>query len=313
MTNAICSNDYLVKKLVCQNTKNSSNGELFKKAVADAQKACLEWGQNFEFDITQTRTKFTSCVSWCKTAAMTFKTATGIQRFQDDKNLGCWFNQLFPLGKSRESAQPEQAIEPSACQEVAVDEKYDEDSTHGFDFQSDTQSPCSSNSVPSSDQRVSRKESKNFPPKRKNLAVPVKTCKKKKSDLLAEAVSSFNKMLDSDPTKELLEFFKEENEKSREQELEIFKSQLQSQMQMQMQMLSKIFGNNSYDWTPQNYSQQQSAYPSGRHDYFNGCQSNSRSIDSPNHQQRPQQFEMNMGSPVSESVSASGKTYMNLL
>ena len=133
------------------------------------------------------------------------------------------------------------------------------------------------------------------------------------SDLLAEAVSNFNKMLDSDPTKELLKFFKEENEKSREQELEIFKLQLQSQMQMQMQMLNKIFGSNSYDWTPQNYSQQQSAYPSGRHDYFNGCQSNSRSIDSPNHQQKPQHFEIIVGSPVSESFSASGKTYMDLL
>ena len=58
------------------------------------------------------------------------------------------------------------------------------------------------------------------------------------SDPLVEAVSSFNKMLDSDPTKERLTFFKEENEKSRKQELEIFKLQLQSQLQMQM--LSKI-------------------------------------------------------------------------
>ena len=120
-----CSNDYLVKKLVFQNTKSSSNGELFKKVVADSQKACLERGHNFEFDITQTRTKFKSCVSLCETAAMTAKTATGIQRFQDDKNLGRWFNQLFPLVESRESAQPEQAIEPSAPQEVALDENYD--------------------------------------------------------------------------------------------------------------------------------------------------------------------------------------------
>ena len=123
--NVICSNDYLVKKLVFQNTKSSSNGELFKKVVADSQKACLERGQNFEFDITRTRTKFKSCVSLYETAAMTAKTATGIQLFQDDKNLGRWFNQLFPFVKSRESAQPEQAIEPSAPQEVALDENYD--------------------------------------------------------------------------------------------------------------------------------------------------------------------------------------------
>ena len=45
---------------------------------------------------------------------MTIKCASGIKRFQEDKNLGKWFNQLYPLVKSRESAQPEQAIEPSS-------------------------------------------------------------------------------------------------------------------------------------------------------------------------------------------------------
>ena len=221
MINVICSNDYLARKLVFLNTKNSRNGELFKKVVADSQKACQERGENFEFDITQTRTKFKSCVSLCKTAAMTVKTATGIQRFQDDKNLGHWFNQLFPLVKSRESAQPEQAIETSGSQEVTIKENHDEDPTHGYDFQSDTPSPCSSNSVPSSGQKMPRKEPKDFLQKRKDLVVPLKTCKKKKSDPLAEGVSSFNKMLDSDPTKELLNFFNEENEKSRQQELKI--------------------------------------------------------------------------------------------
>ena len=153
MITVICSNDYLARKLVFQNTKNSRNGELFKKVVADSQKACQERGETFEFHITQTRTKFKSCVSLCKTAAMSVKTSTGIQRFQDDKNLGHWFTQLFPLVKSRESVQPEQAIEPSGSQEVTNEENYDEDPTHGYDFQSDTPSTCSSSSVPSSGQK----------------------------------------------------------------------------------------------------------------------------------------------------------------
>ena len=45
---------------------------------------------------------------------MTIRTASGIKCVQEDKNLGKWFNQLYPLVKSRESAQPEQAIEPSS-------------------------------------------------------------------------------------------------------------------------------------------------------------------------------------------------------
>ena len=316
MINVICSNDNLAKKLIFQNTKNTRNGELFKKVVEDSEKACIERGETFEFDVIQTRTKFKSCVSLCKTAAMTVKTATGIQRFQDDKNLGHWFNQLYPLVKSRESAQPEQAIEPSASQVVAIDENDYGDSTQSFDPQSDTSSPSSSNSIPSFGQTMPREEPRNFSNKRKNLVVPVKTCKRKKGNPLAEAVSSFNKLLDHDPTKELLSFFKEENEKNRQQELKIFKLQLQSQMQMQMQMLNKIFGSNSYDLTHQNYSQQPSSYTNafGRQDSFNGCQSNSGSMDALNHQQGSQQFEMNdMGNPVSESFSTPGKTYMNLI
>ena len=247
---------------------------------------------------------------------MTVKTATGIQRFQDDKNLGQWFNQLYPLVKSRESAQPEQAIEPSASQDVAIDENEDEDSTYGFDLQSETPSPCSSNSVSSDGQTQPKQEpNKVLGKKRKHLFVPVKTCKKKKSDPLAEAVSSFNKLLDSDPTKYFMQFFKEENEKSRQQELELFKLQMQSQMQMQMQMLNKIFSSNSYDHTNQNYIQQPGSmtHAFGRQNPFSGYQPNARNMDSFNHQQGSQQFEMyEMGSQVSDSFSTSGKTYMNL-
>lgn len=314
MINVICSNDNLARKLIFQNTKNTRNGDLFKSVVKDTQKACQERGENFEFDLKQARTKFKSCVSLCKTAAMTVKTATGIQRFQDDKNLGQWFNQLYPFVKSRESAQPEQAIEPSASQDVALDEN--EDSAYGFDTQSKTPSPCSTTSVSSDSQTHPKKApNKALDKKRKNLFVPVKTYKKKKSDPMAEAVSSFNKLLDSDPTKDLMKFFKDENEKSRQQELEIFKLQMQSQMQMQMQMLNKIFSSNSYEQTNQNYNQQPGSFTHafGRQNPYNGNQPNARSMDAFNQQQESQQFGMyEMGSQVSESCSTSGKTYMNL-
>ena len=50
----------------------------------------------------------------CKKAALTMTTGTGIKRLQDSKGYGKWFNQLFQLVKSRDSCQPEQAVEPSA-------------------------------------------------------------------------------------------------------------------------------------------------------------------------------------------------------
>ena len=50
---------------------------------------------------------------------------------------------------------------------------------------------------------------------------------------MKSAVNAFNKLVDSNPTKELVEYFKEENEKSREQE----KVLMQMQCDMQLQMM----------------------------------------------------------------------------
>ena len=42
------------------------------------------------------------------------KTASGIARFQEERGYGIWFSSLFALVKTRDSCQPDQAIEPSA-------------------------------------------------------------------------------------------------------------------------------------------------------------------------------------------------------
>ena len=65
----------------------------------------------FEFTLEQIRNKFTKLIAVCKTAALTIKTASGITRFQDQRDFGKWFPKLFALVKSRDSSQPEQAIE----------------------------------------------------------------------------------------------------------------------------------------------------------------------------------------------------------
>lgn len=50
----------------------------------------------------------------CKKAALTQKTATGIKRFQKDQGFGKSFTALFEVLKTRESCQPDLALEPSA-------------------------------------------------------------------------------------------------------------------------------------------------------------------------------------------------------
>ena len=124
LVNIICEDDYLKRKLIFENTKNTRNSDFDIKIIKEVKKCCERRNKTFPFTerrnktfpftVEQTRTKFKSCISTCKNAAMMIKCASGIKRFQEDKNLGKWFNQLYPLVKSRESAQPEQAIEPSS-------------------------------------------------------------------------------------------------------------------------------------------------------------------------------------------------------
>ena len=62
---------------------------------------------------------------------------------------------------------------------------------------------------------------------------------------MRSAVNDFNKLVDSNTAKELVEYFKEENEKSREQEKALMQMLRDMQLQM-MQILSQSHGSNSY-------------------------------------------------------------------
>ena len=70
-------------------------------------------GDKFTMIVNQMRTKLKKCVSQCKQAALTQKTATGIKRYQEDRGFGKWFNALFDVVKTRDSCQPEWALKPS--------------------------------------------------------------------------------------------------------------------------------------------------------------------------------------------------------
>ena len=87
---------------------------VYGKILGELKIRCDARGEAIDFTIAQLRNKFKKCVSECKHAAMTIKTATGINRFQEDKGYGAWFKHLFPVVQSRDSCRPEMSAEPSA-------------------------------------------------------------------------------------------------------------------------------------------------------------------------------------------------------
>ena len=188
----IVSNSSYKKKLIFTNTKNQRNGELYGEILKEVKARASARGEHFDFSANQLRSKFKKCVSLCKQAALTQKSATGIKRFQEDQGLGKWFTTLFEVVKTREYCQPDLALEPSAS------------------------SSPSDLSVEISDDSVKEKE----------LFVLIKTkrqlSKKRLDSATTEVLTLVREAVQNDPTKELISFMKEEMEKSREHELTLF-------------------------------------------------------------------------------------------
>ena len=113
MVDIIVNSDYYKRKLILTNTKNQRNGDIYGQILLEIQERVAKRNSKFMFSISQMRTKLKKCISKCKNAAMKMKTATGIKRFQDSQGHGKLFPTLFAVVKTRESCQPEQAIEPS--------------------------------------------------------------------------------------------------------------------------------------------------------------------------------------------------------
>lgn len=188
----VSSNSYR-KKLIFTNTKNQRNGELYGEILKEVKARASARGENFSFSVNQLRSKFKKCVCMCKQAALTQKTATGIKRFQEDQGFGKWFTALFEVVKTRESCQPDLALEPSASPSP-----------------SDLSGECLDDSG-----------------KEKELFVPVKAKRRQSSKerldtATTEALTLVKEAVQNDPTKELISFMKEEMEKSRQHELKLF-------------------------------------------------------------------------------------------
>jgi hypothetical protein len=152
------------------------------------------------------RNKFKKLVSECKKANMVFKTATGISNYKDEKDYSKWFDMLFPLIKSRESCQPEQAMEPS----VGPSTSDKESGINVFKFDDDLDESETS----------MRSDEKLFIPK------PTKKSKRGENKLVektTEVLESVKSLVESQQTSSFLEFMEKENARARAHELEILK------------------------------------------------------------------------------------------
>ena len=236
MVNVICNDAELVRKLIFTNVKKSSNTGAYEKVLPLL-------GNDFPSTFKQMRNKFKWCVSVCKRACLTIKTASGISRFIHDKGYGKWFDLLYPLVKSRDSCQPERACEPSA---------HDSKDDGGFENYNDDDNcgSISSNVTDKGDE---------LPPKSKPVHVKKPTFKKVKagkSDHVSKALELQQATTDNDPTKELLQFLKDHIKQSREQERMYF--------QMTCGLMSSSTGNPHVNSIPHYYQslRQDSIHPS---------------------------------------------------
>lgn len=200
LVDIICEDEYLRKKIIFTNNKNTKNSEVYQKVLKQLKERCQQRGETCEFSHNQARNKFKSLIAICKKASLTRQTASGIENFIQKQGYGKWFGQLFPLVQSRESAQPEQAIEPS--------ESLDQD--------------CDKENAPTI-----------YVPRKKRKS------KETEKSALTEAVQKFNDILQQDPTEPLIKFFKEENDQFRQHEERMMQLQMNMQMQM-MQMMMKM-------------------------------------------------------------------------
>ena len=202
LVDIICENEKYKEKLLLTNVKNVKNSEYYKKVIQEIEERCTERGETFPYDLKQTRDKFKRCVSACREAALKIKTSSGIKRFQEEKEYGQWFTKLYGVVKSFENCQPEQSIEPGSINndEPPNSEEYPEN--------------CSSTSENSDGNKGKRKV---FVPVHESSRKSKRTTERLQSSLL-----KIEEALANDPTKELVEFLREDAKRQEERENRFF-------------------------------------------------------------------------------------------
>ena len=153
-----------------------------ERAAADGRKNTITH--------SQIRNKFKKLVCECKSISLTKRTASGISRYQREKRYGKWWDLLFPLVASRESADPSNIVEPP--------------------FYNDNQNTDPENDLGGSKNATAEKKCECKP-------------KKNKETIEQSLLTLTKSFIDNDPTEKLLKFMAEENEKSRKHEMEMMK------------------------------------------------------------------------------------------
>ena len=195
MIDIIVNDENFARKLIFTNVKKQKNTEVYGKILNRLKERYSQYSPPSSFPLTveQMRTKFKWCVATCKRISLTIATKSGIKRIQDEKGYGQWFGLLYPLIKSRDSCQPEQAIEPDSLNE--------------------------SISGPSGSEESSSLSREPTPP----MFVPIKrSAKEKKEDLneaIARTMEVMKKAIENDPTKDILALMRDDMKQAREQDL----------------------------------------------------------------------------------------------
>ena len=148
------------------NTKNVKNGVYYDRVITELKKRFEERNEEFTYNVPQTRSKFKRCVSICRKAALTIKTASGIKRFQEEKEFGPWFQKLYEVVCTMDNYQPEQSIEPHVSKESIEEELEGKEENESENDGSSISAPMKSTS-------------KGSGKKRKNVFVPEIKAKKK--------------------------------------------------------------------------------------------------------------------------------------
>lgn len=190
LVDVIVNDESFKRNLIFTNVKKQKNTQVYSRVldILTERYSQTNPGSCFPFNVGQIRTKFKWCVSTCKKLCLTIQTATGIKRVQDEKGYGQWFNLLYPLIKSRDSCQPDQAIEPDATNENMGKEDGNNDDSGS------------------------------------NMFVPVKNgrSRKRKTDRMMDVLLETGKVLkaaiENDPTKDILALMREEMQQAREQD-----------------------------------------------------------------------------------------------
>ena len=105
LVDVILNNNKYKGKLLLSKLKNVKNGQYYHKVIVELIEGCSESGEEFSFNIAQTRQKFKRCINICKDAVMKVKVSSDIKRFQEDKELGSWFRKLLPIISSMDNCQ----------------------------------------------------------------------------------------------------------------------------------------------------------------------------------------------------------------